>query len=50
VTRKPPKGHLVQDLAWRLNQEKKDMTVGNKIMKKCIGFGSTAVISYAQIQ
>jgi hypothetical protein len=26
------------------------MTVGNKIMNRCIGFRSTAAISYAQIQ
>jgi hypothetical protein len=30
--------------------KKKDMTIGNKIMNKCIGFRSTAVISYTQIQ
>jgi hypothetical protein len=36
---------LIRDLI-----KKKDLTVGNKIMNRCIGFRSTAAISYAQIQ
>jgi hypothetical protein len=45
-----PKAIWFKILLGDLIKKKKDMTVGNKIMKKCIGFGSTAVISYAQIQ
>jgi hypothetical protein len=30
--------------------KKTDLTVGNKIMNRCIGFKSTVAISYTQIQ
>jgi hypothetical protein len=44
------KGQILLKILIRDLIKKKDLVVGNKIMIRCIGFRSTAAISYAQIQ